>query len=755
MLKRIIPFFLGFILLLLSTRTVYAQSACSSISNCSKLRASYLVQTFSGMEGCEQRRQDYDCNGDNQTDCYQESNTCSSTQAICNNGYGNTPNDGYNCTKFCTDLSVSPNCGNYPGVDCTTFYNTCVNSYCVAAGGGTNYTCPSNQTCVSPPDSKAHQCITTVVPDPTITLKVNGQSSVTINSGDSIGLTWVTTNTDPNKNCSGSDSFQGTAPKPGPGDGVTESAYPPILLANTGTSNIIKKFTLTCYNSIGKAASSSVEVTVKPQNCGSCNYSGTSTCGYVSGTDSCGVCTKYLGVCSSSTPSPVSVGSCRVDSVRAISSDTGETTISSNGFDRINRYLNGSYYDTIPTSTDSQTTSTNLTGSATFTPPKDNTTATPNHLICLRGGTTSATANCDGTGYWRNSDTGCRCNCSSPYTQVNVFDQQHEGGVCWVPPGSEEPAPLSATIWGNIYLRECPTCPLRLAPATQNNSEGWDFFYYWIYNSSGRLTCSVNDGLYCQTGFQSLYGYVAGADNYMGEVQAQNDNYVNIERNDVTPMNWSFGWKPVGYINYQYPDNVSKEDPNPACGSGGPYEGQCDRVPDYTKCRDNNNSYKSEFRNFGDNNVIRGDYPNNAARVAIFCMPEDNNARIDLVFEKELYTISGKVFFGTNADGIKQSTESYYNSNTKNVINLTGTATSARPTDANGIYSFTKLKPGNYTVIFNPVPNGYQLTTTNPVIVNNLNSDRIIDFGLGPTPWLQTIDGDVHSNTQINAPGGP
>ena len=231
--------------------------------------------------------------------------------------------------------------------------------------------------------------------------------------------------------------------------------------------------------------------------------------------------------------------------------------------------------------------------------------------------------------------------------------------------------------------------------------------------------------------------------------------YVNIERNDVTPMNWSFGWKPVGYINYQYPDNVSKEDPNPACGSGGPYEGQCDRVPDYTKCRDNNNSYKSEFRNFGDNNVIRGDYPNNAARVAIFCMPEDNNARIDLVFEKELYTISGKVFFGTNADGIKQSTESYYNSNTKNVINLTGTATSARPTDANGIYSFTKLKPGNYTVIFNPVPNGYQLTTTNPVIVNNLNSDRIIDFGLGPTPWLQTIDGDVHSNTQINAPGGP
>src|SRR3989344_1586374 len=261
MLKRIIPFFLGFILLLLSTRTVYAQSACSSISNCSKLRASYLVQTFSGMEGCEQRRQDYDCNGDNQTDCYQESNTCSSTQAICNNGYGNTPNDGYNCTKFC------------------------------------------------------------------------------------------------------SDSFQGTAPKPGPGDGVTESAYPPILLANTGTSNIIKKFTLTCYNSIGKAASSSVEVTVKPQNCGSCNYSGTSTCGYVSGTDSCGVCTKYLGVCSSSTPSPVSVGSCRVDSVRAISSDTGETSISSNGFDRINRYLNGSYYDTIPTSTDSQTTSTNLTRS--------------------------------------------------------------------------------------------------------------------------------------------------------------------------------------------------------------------------------------------------------------------------------------------------------------------------------------------------------------------------------------------------------
>jgi|SRR3989344_2561249 len=83
------------------------------------------------------------------------------------------------------------------GVDCTTFKNTCLNSYCKAAGGGTNYTCPSPQECISPPDSKAHQCITPVVTPPTVDLRVNSVKSITVNSGDGVVLSWTTANTDP------------------------------------------------------------------------------------------------------------------------------------------------------------------------------------------------------------------------------------------------------------------------------------------------------------------------------------------------------------------------------------------------------------------------------------------------------------------------------------------------------------------------------------------------------------------------------
>ena len=175
MVKRVYALFLFILLggfMLLHPKVILAQSACTSISGC----------TFRGFEdvsfpklGCSGTRTFYDCSG---TTCYQDSATCTTKQAVCNNPP--STGDNYNCVKFCTDLKNTPGnccadgtpvsqCGDPPAEHCTDYYNVCVNSYCEGAGGGSNYTCPSPQECISPPDAKAHQCITPAVctnPDP-------------------------------------------------------------------------------------------------------------------------------------------------------------------------------------------------------------------------------------------------------------------------------------------------------------------------------------------------------------------------------------------------------------------------------------------------------------------------------------------------------------------------------------------------------------------------------------------------------------
>lgn len=52
---------------------------------------------------------------------------------------------------------------------------------------------------------------------------------------------------------------------------------------------------------------------------------------------------------------------------------------------------------------------------------------------------------------------------------------------------------------------------------------------------------------------------------------------------------------------------------------------------------------------------------------------------------------------------------------------------------------------GRYTFNITAIDNAGNIFTYNPVF----------DITSGTLPWIQTTSGDVHSNTRINAPGGP
>lgn len=339
---------------------VYAQSACTSVSNCAFLRTTPINFNFDADTNteCITQRSDWDCSipRDDITDCFQDSTTCTEQIGVCNNGVGGTPNDGYTCNNFCTDLAKSPNCGASPGVDCTTYKNTCLNSYCKPAGGGTNYTCPSPQECVSPPDAKAHQCITPVVTvnPPTVTLTVNNAFALTVNKGDQYVLSWTIGGS--SSTCTNNWGIT-NAPTSGPGSGITTDSK-----QDAG----IYVYSLTCSNSAGsdsKGVSVNVRKTCPDYNsCSACVSQ--NTCGWKgdnntcqTGTSACPANTNQwywtdclTNMCAASAPTPTpTTTTCTGSptcstSASATSPTSGRATITktggcSQGYDRVEWFL--------------------------------------------------------------------------------------------------------------------------------------------------------------------------------------------------------------------------------------------------------------------------------------------------------------------------------------------------------------------------------------------------------------------------------
>lgn len=150
----------------------------------------------------------------------------------------------------------------------------------------------------------------------------------------------------------------------------------------------------------------------------------------------------------------------------------------------------------------------------------------------------------------------------------------------------------------------------------------------------------------------------------------------------------------------------------------------------------------------------------------------------DILLGRLPNTITGKIFFDRNQNGLKDAgaTEPY--------ISVEGVATVA---GAPGYlitredlfsYSVRNLKAGNYSINFSPnlpynlsLPagmSGYNVTVGPGCSVPNASGTSIgqcdangnitgLDFGVTQLTcaWIQTIGGDVHSNTIINTPCGP
>ena len=143
------------------------------------------------------------------------------------------------------------------------------------------------------------------------------------------------------------------------------------------------------------------------------------------------------------------------------------------------------------------------------------------------------------------------------------------------------------------------------------------------------------------------------------------------------------------------------------------------------------------------------------------CQPDRDpygpGAVVDLVFEKELPTISGNVCLSDSLDpnACRNSCRQNIAGATVKITSLDSTYSNTVTTDTSGNYIFPNLEKQRYEITLEKPANSGGITSLNPYIVN-LQANRAIDFCTQPLkPWLQTKDGDVHSNTIISNPGGP
>ncbi len=84
--------------------------------------------------------------------------------------------------------------------------------------------------------------------------------------------------------------------------------------------------------------------------------------------------------------------------------------------------------------------------------------------------------------------------------------------------------------------------------------------------------------------------------------------------------------------------------------------------------------------------------------------------------------VGDKVWYDTNGDGIQQNSEAAAKGVKVTLLNEKGVAVATDTTDANGLYSFTDLMPGKYSVKFT-APDGYLFTKQNQGSNSGADSD--------------------------------
>ena len=396
----------------------------------------------------------------------------------------------------------------------------------------------------------------------------------------------------------------------------------------------------------------------------------------------------------------------------------------------------------------------------------------------------------------------------------------HETGVCWTPRTNVDP-PQDGKVVGRIFLKETSTPPpgeiyasgnygnLRLVNTESEIAQFYPLQMYYFNNNRcyvGSLTplpnstaqiCSFIKPLTtANIGFNNGWNF----DNGKWAFIFQGDK---ATRNSVDPGTWFSGsggtrtlylhywpegWRPIGYYYWQekdrdqtgetcgrcephsnfhaYPDQAGCQSSDCGCGVGSYCDDACeaDYTPEYCS-----RPYSGSWGGADGNTTTRGKFVplSNLARnrtTAIYdlpCQPDRDpygpGAVVDLVFEKELPTISGNVCLSDSLDpnACRNSCRQNIAGATVKITSLDSTYSNTVTTDTSGNYIFPNLEKQRYEITLEKPANSGGITSLNPYIVN-LQANRAIDFCTQPLkPWLQTKDGDVHSNTIISNPGGP
>lgn len=423
----------------------------------------------------------------------------------------------------------------------------------------------------------------------------------------------------------------------------------------------------------------------------------------------------------------------------------------------------------------------------------------PIDKVCFRGNDNCSNT---GNGIWHADSTGCICGCPQG-TTPNIFDQNSVGGVCFTPPVSSTPS-NNRGLYVRFLVRNSDGTET-LAPRNPDNTS--PLYPFWWFISS-----SVNNCTLTGTYFNNTPAYQNGAVLcYQGSIVGGPPSYVDwfyangggsppanpFTSDTMKIVSWGQDYKPIGYYDLQ--ETLNREgcdagythcDPTAKCPNDS---GGCDRlacvscggVGDCIAEDCHNNAYACQrtattppFSSFTPPGPTRG----TLSTVAGYCIPgqngtQDDDARIDLVFQKAIYQISGTVFIDSNGNGIKDATETQVPTTSGNVLALNGTTQSASVSfgtafDSVGHYSFTNLRGGSYSLGLNlpgyrfiPAPASCPASTTcsntagssNSVTIPNLDADKVVNFAVlrDPGAWIKTIGGDTNANEGFTTPGGP
>jgi protocatechuate 3,4-dioxygenase beta subunit len=131
--------------------------------------------------------------------------------------------------------------------------------------------------------------------------------------------------------------------------------------------------------------------------------------------------------------------------------------------------------------------------------------------------------------------------------------------------------------------------------------------------------------------------------------------------------------------------------------------------------------YFTTTQKAGSNNAVDSDADSSGKLGSVTVSAGQNVTNMDAgLYQKA--EIGDKVWYDTNGDGVQQSGEAGAQNVKVTLLNEKGVAIATDTTDANGLYSFTGLTPGKYSVKFSAV-DGYLFTKQNQGGSDSADSD--------------------------------